>query len=119
MAAVTVSVVCGCTSLPDPDAPQHDKITLGMPLADVQRKLGQDGEVREERALPVSPKPRQAYPKLPPQVEWRRWMPTATGKKKPPSILLGFADGKVIYKQVIQSGGGKIKTETTVGPEYQ
>lgn len=115
--ALTAVLCTGCFSMPDIEAPAHMQVSVGMTLAEVQKKLG-EGEVRNAAQLPVSPKPWQLYAKLPRETEYRLWTPVRN-KKKQADILLGTLDGKVIYKQVIHSTGGKIKSDTFAAPEYQ
>ena len=65
--------------------------------------------------LPVNPKPREIYSKLPTQTS------NGTYGQLPgkPTLILGSFDGKVVFKQVLWNDGGEFKSDTKALPEYQ
>ncbi len=114
---VTGTFVAGCqpsTFSPRATGVPYCNVQLGMPLDDARKHIDGAGEEREYDKLPVIPKPREVYPKLPADATWRMW----SGEGKP-TVVLGIVGGKVAYKQVIRSEGNQLKSEASVLPEYQ
>ena len=118
--AIAVGVlilVIGCKPSPLPPKvanSEYGKIELGMSLDDAKALVNGGGEERSIDNLPVSPKPREIYPNLPANIEWRVW--AAAGK---PTLILGVVGGKIAFKQVVWNEGGELKSDTNALPEFQ
>jgi hypothetical protein len=65
------------------------KIELGMSFVDAKALIEGEGEERAYDDLPVTPKPREIYAKLPGNTEWH--VLAAVGK---PTLILGIVEGK-------------------------
>jgi hypothetical protein len=116
--AVGISIlVVGCkssTQSPKVANSAYGKIDLGMSLADVKTRVYGEGEERSYDNLPVSPKPRKIYSKLPGETEWLVW-----GGAGKPTLILGVAGGKIVFKQVVWNEGGELKSDMNTLPAYQ
>lgn len=107
----------GCNSskqAPKASNAPHGNIQLGMSLDEAKALVDSHGEKREYDALPVIPKPRDIYSKLPADTEWRVW--TAEGS---PTLILGIYGGKIAFKQVLWSEDGERKGDSNALPAYQ
>jgi hypothetical protein len=110
-------VMMGCKSSTIPPKvanSAYGKVELGMSLVDAKALVDGEGEERSDSNLPVSPKPRETYSKLPPNTEWRVW--GGVGK---PTLILGVVEGKIAFKQVVWNDGGELKSDATALPEFQ
>ena len=107
--------IAGCNSSKRaPAVIPYNNIQLGMSFDDAKTHIGGDGEVRDYDKLPVIPKPRDIYAKLPPDTEWRVWSDNGN-----PKLILGVVGGKVAYKQVMWTENGERKSDTNAMPAYQ
>jgi hypothetical protein len=110
-------IVIGCkSSTPSPKVANspYGKIELGMSLNDAKALVDGEGDERSDSNLPVSPKPRETYSKLPANTEWRVWV--GMGK---PTLILGVVEGKIAFKQVVWNDGGELKSDANALPAYQ
>jgi hypothetical protein len=110
-------LMMGCkpsSRLPKPANIPYAKIELGMSFDDAKAFVEGDGEKREYDKLPVVPKPRDIYSKLPTTTEWHVW----TIKSKP-TLILGVVGGKIAFKQVVWSQDGERRGDANALPQYQ
>jgi hypothetical protein len=92
----------------------YSRIELGMPLDDAKAFVDGEGDKRAYDKLPVVPKPRDIYSKLPAETEWHVW--TTKGK---PTLILGVVGGKIAFKQVVWTQDGEHKGDANALPAYQ
>ena len=125
VAAVVVLVAAvavgggGCRGTPAPAPEPYADLPLGAPLADAARLAGRDGEAADHDQLPVRPLPRALAPRLPADVRWYVWWRERDGVKLYPELMVGVADGRVVYKQVSYEQDGAMRSAIRVLPEYQ
>jgi hypothetical protein len=110
-------IIIGCKSSkhgPKAGNALFPKVELGMSLDDAKALIDGEGEERAYDNLPISPKPREIYSRLPVDTEWRVW--AAVGK---PALILGVVGGKIAFKQVLWTEDGERKSDATALPAYQ
>jgi hypothetical protein len=118
LVAVAVGVG-GCRGTSPTAAEPYIDLTLGAPIADATRLAGRDGEAVDHDVLPVRPLPRVLSPRLPADARWYVWWRERGGVRLYPELVIGVADGRVVYKQVSYEQDGTTRSAIRVSPEYQ
>ena len=108
---------CRGTSATAPEP--YTDLPLGAPIADATRLAGQEGEAADHDGLPVRPLPRVLSPRLPSDARWYVWWRERGGARLYPELVIGVADGRVVYKQVTYEQDGTTRSAIRVSPEYQ
>ena len=115
---VVAVLMIGCNRQPTPPsrptAVPVEKIQLGMSLDEAIERAGRGGDERAYEQLPTAPKPRDAYPNLPPETKWRVWSDPGA-----PVLIVGVLDNTVIFKQVVRGDGDQIVVEAEADQKYQ
>ncbi len=118
MLTLSLLTVAGCDSQSFQKNPGENgpfgKVKLGMSQGEAMEAAPGRGFGRGYDQLGVNPAPRARFPKLPKDTEWFLWKGTETD----PMMVLGIAEGKVVFKEVITRIGNSGTSESAALPQY-
>jgi hypothetical protein len=115
---LVLATVAGCDSKAFQKNPGEGtdfaKVKLGMSQAEAMNEAPGRGFGRGYDQLPLRPTPRERYPGLPEKMDWFVWQGTDTE----PIMVIGIAEGKVAFKEVVVRSGNTGTSESAAIPEY-
>jgi hypothetical protein len=115
---LTLAVIVGCDGQSFQKNPGENtpfaKVKLGMSQGEAMNEAPGRGFGRGYEQLPLRPTPRDRFPGLPKDMEWFVWQ----GMESEPIMVIGIADGKVAFKEVVIRSGNTGTSESAALPEY-
>lgn len=116
---LALPMVIGCDSKSFQKNPGENtayaKVRLGMSQAEAMNEAPGRGFGRGYDQLPLRPTPYERFPGLPKRMEWFLWQ----GSDTEPMMVIGIADGKVAFKEVVIRNGNTGTSESAALPEYR